>query len=215
MKIGSCEFPEDLLYDGENLVWSKASGGDFYVGATSPLVWLSGEIRRVQFRPVGSRVDVGQLVASLDGVRNFTVVRSPVKGVVSEVNTTVNSDPFLLNRKPYGVWLCRLKDSLAPGNLKPLSEANEQIAQKLEELKVECHFAFPVSTLYELGSECSAALSKLGDELNRVKKGDAVLLVTDEPTADIEIRRWSAQTGHKIVERTKKGSVFEFLVEKS
>lgn len=215
MKIGSCEFPEDLLYDGENLVWSRTTGSGLYVGATSPLVWLSGEIRRVQFRPVGSSVNAGQLVASLDGVRNFTVVRSPVRGVISETNEAVNRDPFALNREPYALWLCRLEDTHSPGNLKPLSEATPQIAQRLGELRVECHSAFPVSTLYELGSECSAALAKLNDELTRVRKGDAVLLVTDEPTADIEIRRWSTQTGHRIVERTKKGGVFEFLVEKS
>lgn len=214
MNISGCIFPEDLVYDAENLAWGKVEDDLFYVGATQALVWACGGVKHIQFKPKGSMIRSGQFVAGLDGVRAFMVVKSPVEGSVVDVNTDVAANPRLLNRNPYANWLCKLSIEGGQHGMAPVSDVAPTLESKLNEIKVRCHAAFPDKSLFELGSECSAVLTKLSEELTKMGKGDVVLVVSDEPTAQIEITRWSIQTGNKIIEAVKKGGVYEFLVEK-
>ena len=59
-----------------------------------------------------------------------------------------------------------------------------------------------------------ATLSKLDDLISGIKSGQIVHFVSDNPTADIEMTRWSEQTGQKLIETRKEENLLHFLVQK-
>jgi glycine cleavage system H protein len=68
--------------------------------------------------------------------------------------------------------------------------------------------------MFEIGVECAATLTKLDELLARVETGQVVHLVSDDATADLEIIRWSEQTGQSLVELRKEGNLFHFIIRK-
>jgi TusA-related sulfurtransferase len=79
--------------------------------------------------------------------------------------------------------------------------------------------------MYELGTECSATLAKLGDFMNlKMKNGQIVHLVSDDPTADLEVSRWTMDNNQELVEiimekneiksSDKMSYIFHILVKK-
>ena len=55
--------------------------------------------------------------------------------------------------------------------------------------------------MYELGTECSATLAKLDDFLDKkMNVGHIVHLVSDDPTADLEVTRWVNENNQELVE---------------
>src|SRR2546427_212241 len=54
MKIDGCEFPDDLLYDSEGLVWARSSdSGDAVIGITSIHAAIAGRIAKVTAKSPG------------------------------------------------------------------------------------------------------------------------------------------------------------------
>ncbi len=55
MKIEHCEFPDDLLYDPEGLVWTRLlESGDVVVGITSIHAALAGPVAKVSAKPLAA-----------------------------------------------------------------------------------------------------------------------------------------------------------------
>jgi TusA-related sulfurtransferase len=69
--------------------------------------------------------------------------------------------------------------------------------------------------MFEIGIECAATLSKLDDLISGIEGGQIIHLVSDDPMADIEMTRWSEQTGQKLIETRKEGNLLNFLVQKA
>ena len=217
MRIDQCDFPDGLLYDVDNLVWAKESDGDLRIGITNVLAWSSGAFFAVTFKPVGTEVRRGQVVGSVEGPTHFDVVRAPVSGTVSAVNGMLNVEPKLLNKDPYGAgWFCevRPKDRADLATLKTLTEAQPSIAQQLKARRVHCFAEFPDQEMYEIGVECSAVLVELNGLLARSSEGTVVHIVSDDPTADIEMQRWSDETKNEVLETRKEGNLYHFIVKK-
>jgi len=68
--------------------------------------------------------------------------------------------------------------------------------------------------MFEIGTECAAVLVKLNELLTQVAIGEVVHLVTDDPTAPIEMVRWSDETGQPVIDERREGTLFHFLVRK-
>src|SRR5579883_2241450 len=58
-------------------------------------------------------------------------------------------------------------------------------------------------------------LVNLNDLLSRARIGTVVHIVSDDPTSDLEILRWSDQTGNEFLESRKEGNIYHFLVRKT
>jgi TusA-related sulfurtransferase len=43
---------------------------------------------------------------------------------------------------------------------------------------------------------------------------DVIHVVSDDPTADIEMERWSDESGHMVLESRKEGKLAHFIVKK-
>lgn len=217
LKIDHCDFPDGLHYDVDNPIWVKNSDGSLRIGITAILAWSSGNFFAVTFKPVGTEVAKGQILGSVEGPKHFDVVRSPVSGTVSALNERLRVEPELLNKDPYGAgWFSEIKpkDRSELGILKSAHEAQELIAKQLRERRVHCFTAFPDHELFEVGVECSAVLVMLNQLLAPSDEGTVVHIVSDDPTAEIEMQRWSDQTGNQVLESRKEGNLYHFIVKK-
>jgi glycine cleavage system H protein len=217
LKIDHCEFPDGLLYDVEQGTWADLKEDVMRVGITSLLSWSFGVFSAITFRNVGTGLVRGQVIGTLEGSRHFDVFRSPVSGTLSAVNGRLIDEPGLLNKDPYGeAWFAeiRVKDSGEPGALGRLPQAEHRIAELLKDRHVHCFAAFPDFEIVDTGVECQAVLAKLNDLLGRSTPGTVVHVVSDDSSAEIEMQRWSDQTGNSIVDVQKEGKIFHYIVRK-
>jgi glycine cleavage system H protein len=217
MKIGNCEFPIDLYYDVEQGTWGRLREGVLRLGLTSLLTWPSGAFSSVTFKEVGTAVGKGQVVGSVEGSRNFGVVRSPISGTISLTNVRLIKEPLLLNKDPYGEgWFVEINvdnsDDLQ--DLKRLPEAEPAIARALEERNVRCFAEFPDYEMFDAGVECAAILVKLNELLANSEPRSVVHIISDDRGADVEMVRWAEQTGNALLESRKIGDFYHFIVRK-
>ncbi len=220
MQIDGCEFPDDLLYERDGLVWvRREASGDIVLGITSLHAAVAGRLTKVEGRPIGAEYAAGKSVGILEGGRYFGPIRTPVRGVLLEVNAAVLATPKVLSERPYREgWFARLRPltwEADRGHLVPGTEAKDFLAAQREALHVHCFAAFPDYELVEIGTECSAVLAKLDDTLGHAQEGEVVHLVSDDWTAPAEMLNWSQRTGHSIVEERKEGDLYHFLVRKT
>jgi len=219
VELDGCALPEDRLYDLENDVWylAEASGGLARVGILGPLVWFAGPFRSVSFRPVTGTIGRGRSVATVESTRYTGAVRLPLEATVVDRNPAIVERPRLLNDSPYDEgWVVRVRpaqERLPPG-LESAAQVADRLAERIRAQRIRCWPQTPDLELYEIGIECSAVLTMLNEELRERAPGEAILLVTDDPTSPIEMERWSDQTGHRLLARRREGALHQFLVRK-
>jgi len=221
MKINHCDFPEDLLYDVENFVWCKTNteGGMMTIGIINCLGYISGKLSNINLKPIGIIVERGKSIGTIESPRYFGVVRSPVSGKIIEVNSSLSKLPELANKYPYSQgWFARLKVTKIGEeitNLKNIKGCSDEMAALIQRHHVICFDAFPDFELFEIGVECAATLAKLDELLEKISVGSVVHLVSDDPTADLEMIRWSEQTGHSLLDTRREENLFHFVVKKT
>jgi glycine cleavage system H protein len=219
LQIEHCEFPDDALYDLENNVWIRL-GSDRVVslGITSVYAALAGRLIQVKFKPIGTRLEKTQSVATIESTKYFGVVRTPVAGKLVAVNTRLDREPKLANDSPYGDgWFAEIEREASDGGLESLyapSQVSEKVRSQIHELRVRCFGAFPDYEMWEIGVECAAVLIRLNELLERCKVNDIVHVVSDDATADIEMQRWTYDTGQVVLESRKEGNLTHFIVKK-
>lgn len=218
MLIRNCEFAEDVLYDLENDVWVRFSGEHATVGVPSYMAWLAGRVTTVYFKGMGERVRRGAVIGSYEGPKYFGVVRSPIDGLVVEFNRNLSENPRMIQNDPYGEgWFAKLKAERPAeevGHLVGLDKAKQHFEAKLSELRTRCYRAVPDHELYGIGVECSVLLVQLNEYLSKAPLGAVVLVATDEPTADVEMARWSKITRQQILEKRVEDGIHVYLVKK-
>jgi glycine cleavage system H protein len=220
VEIAGCLLPEDRLYDLENDVWWARDGeaGTARVGILSALAAFAGPFRALTFRPVADVVSRGRSVATIESMRYTGAIRLPVDAVLLERNEGVARQPRLLNDATYGEgWVVRAR-AVRAGEPEHLLETAAAIAGRLEERirtqRIRCWPLTPEVELVEVGVECSVVLVRMNEELARRTAGEAILLVTDDPTSPMEMVRWSDQTGHSVLTQRREGTLYQFLIRK-
>ncbi len=220
MRVESCEFPDDLLYDADGLVWVRPEPtGEVALGVTSLHAALAGRLTKVEARRVGTSYDRGRSVGTLESIRYFGSIRTPVRGTLVAVNATVLSSPKVLSETPYTEgWFARMRPADWEADretLRTVPQSRDAFAAQIAALHVHCFAAFPDYELFEIGTECSAVLARLDETLAGAAEGEVVHLVSDDWTAPAEIVNWSQRTGHPVVEERKEGNLYHFLVRKT
>lgn len=219
MEIDHCLFPDDLLYDVENNTWLMVNkDGTVTIGVTSILSTIAGRLIRTNMKQIGDSIAKGQSLGTLESERFVGPVPSPVTGMVVEINHNNVNSPKTINVSPYeDGWIARLKPTNPTIEIPLLTGANDSrmlLAQKIAELHVRCFKAFPDREMYEIGTECTAVLVKLNEQIATISVGDVVHLVSDDPTAYVEMVAWSDRTGHRLVDWRKEGNLYHFIVRK-
>ena len=220
MEIDHCLFPDDLLYDIENNTWLKVEKvGTVTVGVTSILSAIAGRFVRINLKQIGYSIGKGQSLGTLESEKFVGPVPSPVTGVVVDTNHNTVDTPRIINVSPYETgWIVRLKPSNLANEMSSLAGSQDSkmlLAQKIAQLHVRCFKAFPDREMYEIGTECTAVIVRLNETLATMAKGDVVHLVSDDPTAYVEMVAWTDRTGHSLVDWRKEGNLYHFIVRKT
>ncbi len=220
MIIDNCRFADDVLYDTESNTWVRfEEDGTATVGINTILAWLAGPITSVSFKPPGTIVERGKSLGAVESPRHFDTVKSPISGRLLGVNDALAGNPKLLNRDPYSSgWFAKL-EPLSPERdrafLKAAPTARAALQAKIAELKVRCFAEFPDLEMYEIGTECSAVLVRLNELLSTSPTGVVVHLVSDDPTSQLEMIRWSDLTGNQVLETRREGALTHYIVKKA
>lgn len=219
MKIDSCIFPEDLLYDVENLVWADTKANKVVtIGITAILSSISGRISTIKLKDTGTRIENGKGLATIESNKYFGVIRAPFTGTIIEVNDSILQRPKLVNDFPYSDgWFVKMEPSSVNQcrrNLQPIEECHEKIKMIIDNLHIRCFVAYPDYEMYEIGVECAATLTKLDELVSRINLGEIIHIVSDDKTADLEITRWSEDNGQKILETRPEGNLLHIIVKK-
>ncbi|HZY47724.1 MAG TPA: hypothetical protein VFE96_08020, partial [Candidatus Bathyarchaeia archaeon] len=186
MEIEHCQFPDHLRYDPENNTWLATQGdGIVTVGITSLLSAIAGKLTSARIKSVGTGVERGNSLGTLEGVKFVGPVPSPVSGTIIAMNKDIVARPKLLNDAPYdGGWIVKLKPTsflVEKILLSNAFEVAESFKRKIVETHARCFKVFPDHEMFEIGIECSAVLVHLNELLATVPIGETVHLVTDDP----------------------------------
>ncbi|HYY92459.1 MAG TPA: sulfurtransferase TusA family protein [Candidatus Dormibacteraeota bacterium] len=219
MEIDHCVFPDDLLYDVENNTWLRKNRDETVTaGVTSLLPAIAGRLVRATLKTVGTSVAKGQSLGTLESEKFVGPVPSPVSGRIIQINQNILDSPRTINAAPYGNgWIAILNPENLGTEARLLQKASESqmvLAQKIAQLHVRCFKAFPDRDLYEIGTECAAVIVRLNETLATMPVGEVVHLVSDDPTAYVEMMAWSDRTGQNIVDWRREGELFHFIIRK-
>ncbi len=219
MKIDNCSFPEDLLYDTDNFVWIRNDKEKTVtIGITVIMASIAGKLSSIKIKPVGTKLEKDKSCGVLESIKYFGVVRTPISGTIVQVNHSLIDKPKLANDFPYTEgWFVKIEPS-DRGDLKALEtieNCRDKMSVAIKKLKVRCFAAFPDHEMFEIGVECSATLAKLDEFIMKIPTGEVIHLVSDDPTSDLEMLRWSEERGQSLLEMRNEGNLFHFIVKKA
>ena len=161
----------------------------------------------------------GKGLGAIESPRHFDTVRSPITGRIVAVNERLVGEPKMLNHDPYvSGWFARLeplKREEERKMVKAAAMARGDLQARITELKIRCFAEFPDQEMYEIGTECSAVLVRLDELFGTSPKGTVVHLVSDDPTSEIEMIRWSERTGNEVLETRREGNLVHYVVKKT
>lgn len=189
------------------------------IGVTSILTAIAGKLVRARLKTRGVSVERGKSLGTLESERFVGPIPSPVSGLVIESNQNIIDRPKTVNESPYEQgWVARLKPSRLNEERALLMNTDSSrmlLAQKIAQFRVRCFKAFPDYEMYEIGTECSAVIVRLNEQLSAMPRGEVIHLVSDDPTAYVEMAAWADRSGQSLVDWRKEGKLFHFIVRKA
>ena len=115
-------YPDTFRYTKEH-EWVHAQGDTASVGITDHAQSELGDIVYVDLPKVGSKVEAGKSLGSVESVKAVSDIYSPITGEVVAVNELLATAPEKLNSDPHGeAWLVKVKMS-SPGEVSNLLSA--------------------------------------------------------------------------------------------
>ena len=113
-------YPGELKYHAEHTWLKLEGGGRGRVGITYYAQDLLKELVYVELPGEGTAVSPDEPFGAIESRKATFDLYSPVSGVITEVNRSVESEPGVVNRDPYGEgWMVvvRLEDPAEVGSL--------------------------------------------------------------------------------------------------
>jgi glycine cleavage system H protein len=117
-------YPENYRYTKEH-EWVLVEGDAGTIGITDHAQQELGDIVYVDLPKIGTRLEKGKSLGSVESVKAVSDVFAPVGGEVTAINDLLAESPEKLNEDPHGAaWLVKLKLS-APDEVQNLMNAAE------------------------------------------------------------------------------------------
>ena len=102
-------FPNDVKYTKEH-EWIRLEGDVAYVGITDYAQEQLGDIVFVDIQSLGETLAADEVFGTIEVVKTISDLFLPVAGEVLEQNETLEEQPELVNKDPYGEgWLIKIK----------------------------------------------------------------------------------------------------------
>ena len=86
--------------ENDGLVW---------VGISNHAQEALGDVMFFQAPKLGQQVKQGEAIAVIESVKAASDIHAPVSGEIVALNEEVGASPEIVNEKPYGVWLFKIK----------------------------------------------------------------------------------------------------------
>ena len=86
--------------DEDGLVW---------VGISNHAQESLGDVMFFQTPKLGQQVKQGDAIAVIESVKAASDIHAPVSGEIVALNDEVDTTPEVVNEKPYGIWLFKIK----------------------------------------------------------------------------------------------------------
>ena len=101
-------YPVELKYTKDH-EWLKMEGDIAVVGISDFAQDALGDVVFINLPEVGDAVTAGESFGDVESVKAVSDVKSPVTGVVVEVNEDLADSPENLNSDPYGSWIIKVE----------------------------------------------------------------------------------------------------------
>jgi glycine cleavage system H protein len=109
--------PSDLKY-ARSHEWARTDGANVVVGISQYAQDQLGEVVYVELPDIGTGVDAGVELGTIESVKAVAEFLSPVAGEVTEINDRLADEPNLINEDPYGDgWLVKISGTVDDENL--------------------------------------------------------------------------------------------------
>ncbi len=117
-------YPANFRYTKEH-EWVNVEGDTGTVGITDHAQKELGDIVYVDLPKVGTMVERGKTIGSVESVKAVSDIYSPISGEVVAVNDLLTASPEKLNEDPHGAaWMVKIKLS-APAEMADLMSASD------------------------------------------------------------------------------------------
>ncbi len=83
--------------------------GLVWVGISNHAQEALGDVMFFQAPKIGQVIKQGEAIAVIESVKAASDIHGPVSGKVVALNDEMDATPELVNEKPYGVWLFKIK----------------------------------------------------------------------------------------------------------
>lgn len=134
MRLGRWQFPDAFHYD-EGHQWVRFEDGEAVIGITDYSQETAGDILYLELPAVGTSVQAGEAVGSVEAGKWVGRLLTPVDGEVVAINAALAEEPGRVNRDPYGEgWLMRLR---LTGGRVPLRQGSEYLDWLKEQIGEE------------------------------------------------------------------------------
>jgi glycine cleavage system H protein len=101
--------PQDLRYTKEH-EWVRLEGDTATIGITDYAQGELGDIVFIEVETVDEEVAVEEVFGSIEAVKTVSDLFSPLSGVVTEFNESLEDTPEAVNNDPYGTgWIIKMK----------------------------------------------------------------------------------------------------------
>ncbi len=101
--------PANLKYTASHEWVKTETDGTISVGITQHAQELLGDMVFVESPMVGRKLKAKEECAVVESVKAAADVYAPVSGVVTAVNSALDSAPEAINTDPYGAWMFKMK----------------------------------------------------------------------------------------------------------
>jgi glycine cleavage system H protein len=101
--------PGNLKYTASHEWIKTEADGTISVGITEHAQELLGDMVFVESPMVGRKLKAKEECAVVESVKAAADVYAPVNGVVTAVNSELDSSPESINSDPYGSWMFKMK----------------------------------------------------------------------------------------------------------
>lgn len=114
MIILGYDYPDDCYFDLEHDMWCRELGdGRMQIGVSAFGVKISGNyFYMCRPKSVGTEIEQGKTMGVVELSKTVVTIKSPVSGVVVDINAALEDKPELINQDPYGAgWIAVIQAS--------------------------------------------------------------------------------------------------------
>ena len=73
----------------------------------------------------------------------------------------------------------------------------------------------PQKTLDTIGLYCPQPLFQTREEIDKIEVGEILEVLSDDPAAEEDLKRFAKRTGHELIDLEKRGDVLRFLIRRT